>query len=377
MIPGPVEVHPRVLREMSKPIYGHRTDEFRDLLQEINKMLKPIFETKGEVLILTGSGTLAMDAAVRTFVSKGDKVLSLVNGKFSNRFAEIAKSIGADVKTVEVPWGKAIKPEMVEKALQKNNNIKAVTITHNETSTGVLNPLEDIAKVVKEYEALLIVDGITSVGGDYVKTDDWKLDVVVAGSQKCLGVPPGLAFVALRGKALELLEEQESKETNSYYTNLKLYYDVWIKKKDLPFTGGISLVYGLYESLKMIHEEGIENRIKRHRLMARVLREGIRGLGLEIFAEKGYESNTVTSVKYPDKIDDKTFRNKVREYGILIAAGQSHLKGKIFRLATMNLTGIREILTALSVIELVLRELGFDVKDSGVSKAISEFLISK
>ena len=376
MIPGPVEVHPRVLRAMSKPIYGHRTGEFRDLLNEVVNMLKPIFGTKNDIIILTGSGTLAMEAAVRTFVWEGKKVLSLVNGKFGERFSEIAKTTGAKVRVLEIPWGKAIKPEDVENALSKEKDVDVVTITHNETSTGVLNPLEEIAKVVKDFGAFLIVDGITSVGGDYVFLDKWKLDVVVAGSQKCLGIPPGLSFVALGNEALEMLEEGNVSD-RAYYSNLKIYYDAWKKKGDLPFTGAVSLIYALYESLKMIHEEGLENRIRRHRLSAKVLREGLKAMGLRIFAEEGYESNTVTSVLYPNGISDNDFRKKLRDYGILVAAGQEHLKGKIFRLSTMNLVGIREILTTLSVIELVLKEMGFNVSKSGVPAAIDTYLSSK
>ena len=375
MIPGPVPVHPRVLRALSKPIYGHRTDEFRNLLAEIETMLKPLFGTKGTVLLLTGSGTVAMDAAIRSFVKPGDKVISLIAGKFGRRFAEIAETVNAKVVRVEVEWGKAIKPEIVENALKKHPDAKVVTLTHNETSTGVLHPAPEIAKVVKEYGALLIVDGITSVGGDYVKMDEWGLDVVVAGSQKCLGIPPGLAFVAIRPEIEEILEKQQN--IPAYYTNLQLYLKYWKKAHDLPFTGGISLFYALYESLKIVHAEGLENRIRRHRLLARMTREGIKALGIELFAEKGYESNTLTAVKYPEAISDKEFRKRVLEHGVLIAGGQDHLKGKIFRIAHMNITGEREILTVLSVIELVLRELGFPVKNSGVSRAIEVLLKNK
>lgn len=375
MIPGPVPVHPRVLRALSRPIYGHRTSEFRALLEEIEKMLKPLFGTKGPVFMLTGSGTAGMDAAIRTFVKPGDKVLSLVAGKFSERFAEIARTAGGKVVEVNVEWGRAIKPEIVEKALREHPDTKVVTMTHNETSTGVLQPASEIAKVVKEHGAILVVDGITSVGGDYVKMDEWGLDVVVAGSQKCLGIPPGLAFVAVREELIDYIERNE--ESFAYYTDLKRYWEIWKKSKDLPFTGGISLFYALYESLKIIHEEGIENRIRRHRLMAKMTRAGFTALGLELFAEKGYESNTLTAVKYPPSISDKDFRAKMRAHGILVAGGQAHLKGKIFRVAHMNLTAEREVLTVLAIAELVLKELGFPVKSSGVTAAMNVYLREK
>ncbi|MHA1615810.1 MAG: pyridoxal-phosphate-dependent aminotransferase family protein [Candidatus Njordarchaeales archaeon] len=372
MIPGPVPVHPRVLRALAKPIYGHRTSEFRSLLEEIEKMLKPLFGTKGPVFMLTGSGTAGMDAAIRSFVKPGDKVVSLIAGKFSKRFAEIAKTAGAKVIEVNVEWGRAIKPDIVEKALKSNPDAKVVTMTHNETSTGVLQPAPEIAKVVKDYGALLIVDGITSVGGDYVKMDEWGLDVVVAGSQKCIGIPPGLAFVAIREELIDELEKNNGRL--AYYLDLKRYWDTWKKQGDLPFTGAVSLFYALYESLRIIHEEGLENRIKRHRLMAKMTRAGFEALGLELFPEKGFESNTLTAVKYPPGISDKEFRSRMREHGILVAGGQAHLKGKIFRVSHMNLIAEREVLTVLGIAELVLKEFDFPVKESGVRAAIEVYL---
>lgn len=372
MIPGPVPIHPRVLRALSKPIYGHRTNEFRALLADIEKMLKPLFGTTGTVIMITGSGTAGMDAALRSFAKPGDKIISFVAGKFGERFYDIAKRISPNTVRVDIEWGKAIKPSIVEDALRKHRDAKIVTLTHNETSTGVLHPLPEISKIVKDYGALLIVDGITSVGGDYVKMDEWKVDVMVAGSQKCIGIPPGLAFVALRHEVEEYLES--STVSSSYYTDLRQYLDYWKNKNDLPFTGAVSLFYALYESLSLIHSEGIEKRILRHRRLAKITRRGIKSLGLEIFAEEGYESNTVTAVRYPDNISDADFRRTVRKYGVLIAGGQAHLKGKIFRIAHMNIIGEREILTALSVIELALRKLGFQVRSSGVQGAIDSIL---
>ena len=375
MIPGPVPLHPRVLRQLSRPLYGHRTKEFRDLLEQVTELLKPLFGTQGHVFILAGSGTAGMDAAIRSFIKPGDKVISLVAGKFSERFAEIAKTAGANVIRVDIEWGKAIKPELVEKTLGKHEDAVALTFTHNETSTGVLQPAAEIAKIAKEYNVLVIVDGITSVGGDYVKMDEWKLDIVVAGSQKCIGVPPGLAFVGVRSEILEFLEER--KYTQGYYTDLKYYWEVWARNKDLPFTGSISLIYALRESLMLIHAEGIENRIRRHRVMAKATREGYKAMGLELFAEEGYESNTLTAIKYPLGIDDKEFRTRMRKHGILVAGGQAHLKGKIFRVAHMNMIGEREILTTLAISELVLREMNYKVKESGVEAAIEIFLKEK
>jgi len=370
-IPGPVPIHPSVYREMSKPIYGHRTPEFRKIVAECIELLKPLFGLrKGLVIILTGSGTSAMDAAVRSFVEPKDKVISFVNGKFSERLAEIAESCGANVVRVDVEWGKAIKPELVEKYLDKHSDAKFITLTHNETSTGVLNPLHKIAKIAQKYSVTVIADGITAVGGTFVKQEEWGVDIEISGSQKCLGIPPGLGFVGLTEKALQMLE---NKKTHAYYTNLRIYLETWLKKKDLPFTGAVSLIYALHRSLKIIHAEGLENRFRRHAIMAEALREGIKALGLEIFAEPGYESPTVTAVRYPEGIKDDEFRSLMLKYGILVAGGQAHLKGKIFRIATMNLIGPREILMILSVMEFVLRKLDFKPKESGILAAVEVF----
>ena len=372
MIPGPVFLHPKVQRVLSRPIFGHRTNHFRGILAECEEMLKGVFGTNGTVFMLTGSGTSAMDAAVRTFISPKEKVVSFIGGKFGERFADIAQSAGANVIRVNVEWGKAIKPDLVKKVLEEHPDAKAVTITHNETSTGVLHPLPEIAKVVKKHDAYLIVDGITSVGGDYVKMDEWGVDVMVSGSQKCLGIPPGLGFVAISTELESVLEKMEKK--NSYYLDLKTYYKYWKKKGDLPFTGSVTLFYALYESLKMIFAEGLEARIQRHRKMARAMRKGFTDLGFELFAEKGYESNTLTAVKYLPGMSDNEFRTRMQKHGVLIAGGQAHLAGKIFRVAHMSMTGEREVLTVLAVAELVMHEMGVKPKGSGVKGAISEIL---
>ena len=373
MTPGPVLFHPRVYQAMSRVIFHHRTPEYRKTFRECVSMMKEVMQTNNDVFIITGSGTSAMEAAIANCVSPRDKVLNLVNGKFSERWTELTKTFGGEPIPLEVEWGKAIKPEMVSDALDKEPDIKFVTMCQNETSTAVLNPLPEIAKITEEHGAILIVDGITSVGGDYVYPDKWGVDILVTGSQKCLGCPPGLGMIMVGPKAWQIINKRE--KIPAYYLNLSDYKTSFEKSLDTPYTSAISLIYGLHEALKMIIEEGYENRVKRHRLIAKALRNGIEALGLQILAEKGYESNTITATRYPDGVDDTEFRGAMQKHGILVAGGQAHLKGKIFRVAHMNIIAEREILVALATAGLVLRELGFQCESgAGVAAAQEIFL---
>ncbi len=373
MTPGPVLFHPRVYRAMSRVVFHHRTPEYRKTFGECVSMMKEVMQTENDVFILTGSGTSAMEAAIANCVSPGDKVLTLINGKFSERWAELTETFGGASVPLDVEWGKAVKPEMVSEALDKEPDTKFVTMCHNETSTAVLNPLPEIAKITKKRGKILMVDGITSVGGDYVYPDKWGVDILITGSQKCLGCPPGLGMIMVGPKAWEIINER--KETPSYYLNLPAYKRSFEESSEPPYTSAISLIYGIHEALKMILEEGYENRVKRHRLMAKALRSGVEALGLKVLAEEGYESNTITASWYPDGVGDTAFRKAMQKHGILVAGGQSHLKGKIFRVAHMDIIAEREILLMLAMVGLVLRELGFQCESgAGVSAAQDIFL---
>lgn len=373
MTPGPVPFHPGVYQAMSRVVFHHRTPEYRKTFGECVSMMKEVMQTKNDVFIISGSGTAAMEAAIANCVSPGDKVLALINGKFSERWAELTETFGGKTIPLEVEWGKAIKPEIVSEALDKEPDIKLVAVCQNETSTAVLNPLQEIAKITKEHDKILVVDGITSVGGDYVYPDKWGVDILITGSQKCLGCSPGLGMIMVGPKAWEIIDKRENNP--SYYLSLPAYKKSFEKSSETPYTSAISLIYGLHEALKMILEEGYENRVKRHRLMAKALRSGIEALGLQLLAEKGYESNTITAARYPDGVEDGAFRKAMQKHGILVAGGQSYLKGKIFRVAHMNIIAEREILLVLAMTSLVLRELGFKCESgTGVAAAQEIFL---
>lgn len=348
MLPGPIQLHERVIKAMCRQIIGHRSAEFGEILKFCGEVMKEVFGTKNDVYFITGSGTAGVEAAIASF-SKVGKFVTLENGKFGERLGEIAERY-AEVERLSFEWGKPIDLEKLKEALE--NGAKAVAFVHNETSTGMLNPAEEIAKIAKKYDALTIMDAITSAGGDNVKMDEWGIDVAVVGSQKCLGAPPGITAVAVSEKAWEF-----------YNPKCPLYLDLKAYKKKLselqtPYTPAVTLFFALEEALKMIKEEGMENRVKRHRKLAKAVRSWAVNAGLKLFPEPDKfsdYSNTVTAIRIPDGITEKELRDSVRkEYGIVFSGGQDKVKGKIFRIATMGNIGKFELMATLTAIEDVL-----------------------
>ena len=317
-----------------------------------------------------------MEAAIANLISPGDSVLTIIQGKFSERWLELVKVYKGNPIELHIEWGKAVLPDDIKPILEKNKDIKFICFCHNETSTGVLNPGKEIGKIAREYGKILIADCVTSAGGDYVFPDEFNFDIAVSGSQKCIGIPPGLGMISLNQRAWNIINNR--KDIIAYYFDLRKYRDNYQKNLETPFTPAISLFYALQEALTMIFEEGFEERVKRHRLMGKALRAGIKALGLKLFADENYASNTVTSVSYPPTINDSEFRKKVKEYGILISGGQDKVKGKIFRIAHMNMCDKKDILMILSIIELCLKELNYPLDHgSGVAAAQNIFLNNK
>lgn len=358
MIPGPVELSPAVLLAMAQPLIGHRTPDFEAVLEECLSGMKEIFQTKNDVVLITGSGTAGMDAAIASTIKEGDEYICLTGGKFGERFMEIVQAYGGKAKEVKVEWGRSFTVEQVENAI-KESNAKAITLTHNETSTGVVHDAEAIGRLAREYDLLFIMDAITSIGGDYVLCDEWGVDICVAGSQKCLAAPPGLAFAAVSEKAWQIIQSNKSR---SYYLNLASYRKS-LAKKTTPFTPSVSLVFGLHRALKEIKEEGLENRIKRHRTLARAAREAAKAMNLELFAEERFASNTVTAIRIPSKLTDEDVRGRMKkEHGILLAGGQDAVKGKIFRIGHMGNVGYLDLMEVLAALELTLKKAGHSVE---------------
>lgn len=358
MIPGPTPVPEKVLLALSKHPVGHRSGDFSKVIEEINEGLKWLHQTKNEVLSLTVSGTGAMEAGIINFLSPGDRVLVGVNGKFGDRWAQICETFALQTERITAEWGQALDPEEFRSKLTADTNkeIKAVILTHSETSTGVLNDLETINKYVKEHgEALIIVDAVTSLGAYNLPIDDWGLDVVGSGSQKGYMIPPGMGFISVSDKAWKAYE---TAKLPRFYLDLGKYKKANAKNSS-PFTPPVNLMFGLQIALQMMQAEGLENIFARHQRLTEATRRGVTALGLKLFAPDNAASTAVTAVE-PTSVDAEAIRKIMKEkFDIALAGGQDHLKGKIFRIGHLGFVSDRDILTAISCLEATLIELGY------------------
>jgi len=374
MIPGPTNVDPKVLRAMCRPPLSHTSQEFAGIFKEALDNLKKVFMTEGDVFVVAGSGTLALEMAIANIVEPGDKVLNTVSGFFGRYFVEICKVYGAKPRVLEVSWGKPVKPEMVKEALQ-NDDYKAVTVTHVETSTGVANPIKDIGEIVKKNsDAFYVVDTVCSLGGMEVRVDDWGIDICVSGSQKCLGVPPGLALVAANQRVLDYLERRKT-PVSSWYGSLKNWLPVMRDPTKYFATPAVNMIYALNEALKLIIEEGLENRFRRHHVLAEAFRAAIDALNLKLVAEKENTADTVSAIYYPENVDDAQFRSEMKQHGIIVAATLGPLKGKGFRVGHMGNVNQNDIFSTITAIETTLKRLGCKVEAGrGVAAAEEKLL---
>jgi len=371
LTPGPTPLPPAVLQAMSQPIIHHRTPQFQAFLKDAAEGLKYVFQTKNDVFILASSGTGAMEAAVANLLSAGDTALVVQGGKFGERWTELCRAYAANAEVIEVEWGKAVEPQQVEKKLKENPKIKAVFTTLCETSTGVTTDIAAIGNIVKDSQAVLVVDAISGLGAIDLKTDAWFCDAVVSGSQKGFMLPPGLGFISLSEKAVKLVEASKSPR---YYFSLAAAKKAW-SKTDTPFTPAITLIIALNEALKMIKEDGLENIFSRHRRMAEAVRSATRGLKLELFAPSA-ASDVVTAVKVPAGIDGEKLVKAMRDkYGVTIAGGQGELKGKVFRIAHMGFIEEFDIIAGISCLEKALAQMGYKFElGAGVKAAEEVFL---
>ena len=355
-IPGPTPLPSEVLKALSQQMINHRGPEFKKILDGVTDNLKQLFQSKNDLFLLTGSGTGGLEATIVNTLSPGDKVLSVSNGVFGERFATIAGKFGAEVTPLRFEWGKGDDADAVRQALQAEPKIKAVLVTHNETSTGVTNDLASISSVVKEFDKLLLVDGISSLGSIYLPVDDWHCDVAVAASQKGWMTPPGLAMVSV---------SQEAWQANTRAKMPRFYWDFAKAKSYLeigqtPSTPAITMVFALSVSLEMLLKEGLPNIVARHARVGKAARDGIKSLGLTLFAEESYASNTVTAVAASDGLDTKKMLRILREkYQIVLSGGQQKLDGKIFRIGHLGWVTENDIKTIISALKVVLPQAGF------------------
>ena len=357
-IPGPTPCPPEVLAAMGGQMVNHRGPEFAALLTKVTGLLKEFFQTSNDVLILTTSGTGSMEAAIVNTLSPGDRALSVIIGNFGERFAEIARTYGADVVQLEFEWGTAADPEAIRQALRNDPSIKAVLVTHNETSTGVTNDLESISKVVKEHGKLLLVDAISSIGSIDLPIDTWNCDVVITGSQKGWMVPPGLAFASVSPTAWEAYRSAKMPRFYFDFGEAKKFAD----KGQTPWTPAVSLFYALGVSLEMIKGEGYQNVIARHTRIASYTRQKIRELGLTLFADPRYASNTVTAVNVPEGVDVKALLKMLQDrYEIVLSAGQAKITNSIFRIGHLGYCDESDIDAVCEALRESLPQLGCKV----------------
>lgn len=375
MIPGPTPVPESVLLALAKHPIGHRSGEFGTIMAEVTAGLKWLHQTENDVLILTASGTGAMEAGIINFLSPGDRVLVGTNGKFGDRWAQLAEGFGLQVERVTAEWGKALNPEDFRTRLEADTakEIKAVIVTHSETSTGVLNDLETINRHVKAHGALIIVDAVTSLGATNVPIDAWGLDVVASGSQKGFMLPPGLGFVAVSPKAWEAYA---TAKIPRFYLDLGKYRKD-AAKNTTPFTPPVNMFFALQVALKMMQAEGLENIFARHHRQMNATRAAMKALGLPLFAADGTSSPAITAVA-PVGIESEKIRSVMKKkFDIALAGGQDDLKGKIFRVGHLGFVGDRDILTAVGALEATLMELGHDGVTPGAGVAAAAKILNE
>ncbi|MGL4420629.1 MAG: pyridoxal-phosphate-dependent aminotransferase family protein [Gemmataceae bacterium] len=349
--PGPTPVPEETLLELAKPVTYHRSSEAKAILAEVSKELQYVFQTTQPVLMITGSGTAGMDAAVSNLLAVGEKAILLTAGRWGERWKGLLKAYGANAVIVEVPYGQAVQPEQLAAALAANPDTKAVFATLSETSTGVGHDIAAFGRLVAATPALFIVDGISGLGAMECRVDDWKIDCCVTGSQKALMLPPGLAYLSLSEKARTKLE---ATPIRSFYLDLRRYLKVYAES-DTPFTPANTLIAAQRTSLRKIRAEGIENLWARHAKMAAACRAGVHALGLELFAAQ--PNNGLTVIAVPAGVDGSGVLKTIeKKYGFKFADGQDAMKGKIWRLSHMGYTDAFEVLGAIAALELALAE---------------------
>ncbi|MGI6128784.1 MAG: pyridoxal-phosphate-dependent aminotransferase family protein [bacterium] len=370
-IPGPTPVPPEVTAAMTRPVVGHRGSEYASLQRSLVEKVKQVFQTENELFILTSSGTGAMEAAVTSCLNPGDRVLALITGQFGQRFADIAEQCGTEVKRMEFPWGEPVDIEAVRAVLNKGPLPQAVLVTHNETSTGVVNDVAALGAMLKDTPTLLLVDAVSSMGAMDIRTDEWAVDFMATSSQKAFMLPPGLAFLSVSDKGWQAVEKVSSR---SYYFNLASWRKSGIKGF-APWTPNVSLMFGLQEALNLMFAEGLKKMWARHWRQARAVRAGLRAMGFELVAADEYASPTVTAAYVPDDKADALRAVVGRDYGLSLAGGKGKLAGRVIRMSHMGYVDELEILGALAILELGLKQLGFKMTlGSGVARAQMQFI---
>ncbi|HUE67007.1 MAG TPA: alanine--glyoxylate aminotransferase family protein [Candidatus Acidoferrum sp.] len=353
-IPGPTPLPERVVRSMNRPMIDHRGPEFAAILAEITAGAKRVFKTRNDLLLLTSSGTGGLESAVANLVSPGDEVIVALCGNFGERFAALAAAYGADVVRLEFEWGQPVDPDDLRLTVDRHPKAKVLLLTHNETSTGLTNPLRELARVGRKWDRIVVVDGVSSISSIDIETDAWGIDVAVSGSQKGWMAPPGLALVSVSERAWALQAVARSP---------RFYFDwkearAWAEKGMTPFTPAVPVAFALQEGLHMIEEEGLEDVYERHARLARATQAGLEALGFQLYAREGYRSHTVTSALPPPGLDVNALRKLLdTRYGVVIAGGQGKMTGRMVRVGHLGAVADGDVVQVIWAIEQALEEL--------------------
>ena len=369
---GPSNVNTRVLRAMAAPILGHLDPDFLEVMDDVKEMLRLVFQTENNITIpISGTGSAGMEAAIASLMEPGDTIVVGVNGLFGQRMVDVAERYGANVVTVEAEWGQPLNPGAVRETLAKAGSPKLLAVVHVETSTGVIQPLPDLAAAAHDVGALFLVDAVTSLGGSNLSVDEWGIDVCYSGTQKCLGVPPGLAPITLSETARETLHRRSTK-VQSWYLDLSMIENYWGEGRAYHHTAPISMIYALHEGLRLIHEEGLEPRFARHRRNSTALRSGLDALGLSLVVPEQFRSDPLTTVYIPGGADDTTTRRDLLErHGIEIGGGLGPFRGRIWRIGLMgHSSSAANVLFFLTALSDVLASQGLELPvDGAVARA--------
>jgi aspartate aminotransferase-like enzyme len=370
-IPGPTPLPERVVRSMSRPMIDHRGPEFAAILAEITAGAKRVFRTSNDILFLTSSGSGGLESAVANLVSPGDEVIAAVCGLFGERFAALAAAYGADVVRLQFEWGQPVDLEDLASVLERHPKAKVVLLTHNETSTGLTNPLQALARVAHEAGRIVVVDGVSSISSIAIETDAWGIDVAVSGSQKGWMAPPGLALVSVSDRAWA---QQAQARSPRFYFDWK-ESKVWAEKGMTPFTPAIGVVFALQEGLHMLEEEGLDAVYERHERLARGTQAGLKALGFQLYAQEGYRSNTVTSAVPLAGLDVAALRKLLNDkYGVVIGGGQGKMTGKMVRIGHLGAIAEGDVVQVIWAIEQALEELDIAPADGRGVTAVTASL---
>jgi aspartate aminotransferase-like enzyme len=372
-IPGPTPLPERVVRAMNRPLIDHRGPEFAAILAEVTAGAKRVFKTKGDLLLLTSSGTGGLESAVANLVSPGDQVVVALSGNFGERFAALASAYGADVVRLEFEWGQPVDADDLKRVLDNHPKAKVLLLTHNETSTGLTNPLRELARAGRDAGRIVVVDGVSSISSIAIETDAWGIDVAVSGSQKGWMAPPGIALVSVSDRAWE---QQARARSPRFYFDWK-EAKTWADKGMTPFTPAIPVAFALQEGLKMLDEEGLDAVYERHARLARATQAGLRALGFQLYAREGFRSNTVTSALPPAGLDVNALRKLLNDkYGVVIAGGQGKMNGKMIRVGHLGAVAAGDVVQVLWAIEQALEELDIAPADGRAVAAVTDSLAS-